>query len=109
MGGKGSVQQYFCTWKHAWRCHVLWKRSRQACTASAVVADVVEAAEHSHDTIPNNWSNEEMTYGSGFCRRPFFVRVKDTSLDEVDKAAGKVEAVIEPDPFRKNLVLLPRL
>ena len=27
---KGSVQQYFCTWKHAWRCHVLWKRSRQA-------------------------------------------------------------------------------
>ena len=27
----------------------------------------------------------------------FFVRVKDTSLDEVDKAFGKVDAVIEPD------------
>ena len=67
-------------------------------TASAVVADVVEAAKHLHDTIPNNWSNEEMTLMEpDSVEGRFFVRVKDTSLDEVDKAFGKVEAVIEPD------------
>ena len=67
-------------------------------TASAVVADVVEAAKHLHDTIPNNWSNEEMTLMEpDSVEGRFFVRVKDTSLDEVDKAIGKVEAVIEPD------------
>lgn len=67
-------------------------------TASAVAADVVEAAKHLHDTIPNNWSNEEMTLMEpDSVEGRFFVRVKDTSLDEVDKAFGKVEAVIEPD------------
>ena len=67
-------------------------------TASAVVADVVEAAKHLHETIPNNWSNEEMTLMEpDSVEGRFFVRVKDTSLDEVDKAFGKVEAVIEPD------------
>ena len=67
-------------------------------TASAVVADVVEAAKHLHDTIPNNWSNEQMTLMEpDSVEGRFFVRVKDTSLDEVDKAFGKVEAVIEPD------------
>lgn len=70
----------------------------QASTASAVAADVVEAAKHLHDTIPNNWSNEEMTLMEpDSVEGRFFVRVKDTSLDEVDKAFGKVEAVIEPD------------
>ena len=76
-------------------------------TASAVVADVVEAAKHLHDTIPNNWSNEEMTLMEpDSVEGRFFVRVKDTSLDEVDKAFGKVEAVIEPDslPDRKSVV-----
>ena len=67
-------------------------------TASAVVADVVEAAKHLHDTIPNNWSNEEMTLmDPDSVEGRFFVRVKDTSLDDVDKAFGKVDAVIEPD------------
>ncbi len=67
-------------------------------TASAVAADVVEAAKHLHDTIPNNWSNEQMTLMEpDSVEGRFFVRVKDTSLDEVDKAFGKVEAVIEPD------------
>ena len=67
-------------------------------TASAVAADVVEAAKHLHDTIPNNWSNEEMTLMEpDSVEGRFFVRVKDTSLDEVDKAFGKVEAVIKPD------------
>ena len=67
-------------------------------TASAVVADVVEASRHLHDTIPVNWSNEEMTLmDPDSVEGRFFVRVKDTSLDDVDKAFGKVDAVIEPD------------
>ena len=67
-------------------------------TASAVAADVLEAAKHLHDTIPNNWSNEEMTLMEpDSVEGRFFVRVKDTSLDEVDKAFGKVDAIIEPD------------
>ena len=67
-------------------------------TASAVVADVVEAAKHLHDTIFTNWSNEEMPLmDQDLVEGRFFVRVKDTSLDEVDKAFGAVEEVIEPD------------
>ena len=79
-------------------------------TASAVAADVVEAAKHLHDTIPNNWSNEEMTLMEpDSVEGRFFVRVKDTSLDEVDKAFGKVEAVIEPDSLPEEFGFITRL
>lgn len=79
-------------------------------TASAVVADVEEAAKHLHDTIPNNWSNEEMTLMEpDSVEGRFFVRVKDTSLDEVDKAFGKVEAVIEPDSLPEEFGFITRL
>ena len=79
-------------------------------TASAVVADVVEASRHLHDTIPVNWSNEEMTLMEpDSVEGRFFVRVKDTSLDEVDKAFGKVEAVIEPDSLPEEFGFITRL
>ena len=79
-------------------------------TASAVAADVVEAAKHLHDTIPNNWSNDEMTLMEpDSVEGRFFVRVKDTSLDEVDKAFGKVEAVIEPDSLPEEFGFITRL
>ena len=79
-------------------------------TASAIAADVVEAAKHLHDTIPNNWSNEEMTLMEpDSVEGRFFVRVKDTSLDEVDKAFGKVEAVIEPDSLPEEFGFITRL
>ena len=39
----------------------------------------------------------------------FFVRVKDTSLDEVDKAFGKVETVIEPDSLPEEFGFITRL
>ena len=79
-------------------------------TASAVAADVVDAAKHLHDTIPNNWSNEEMTLMEpDSVEGRFFVRVKDTSLDEVDKAFGKVEAVIEPDSLPEEFGFITRL
>ena len=79
-------------------------------TASAVAADVVEAAKHLHDTIPNNWSNEEMILMEpDSVEGRFFVRVTDTSLDEVDKAFGKVEAVIEPDSLPEEFGFITRL
>ena len=79
-------------------------------TASAVAADVVEAAKHLHDTIPNNWSNEKMTLMEpDSVEGRFFVRVTDTSLDEVDKAFGKVEAVIEPDSLPEEFGFITRL
>ena len=79
-------------------------------TASAVVADVVESAKQLHDNIPNNWSNEEMTLMEpDSVEGRFFVRVKDTSLDEVDKAFGKVEAVIEPDSLPEEFGFITRL
>ena len=66
-------------------------------TASAVVADVVEAAKHLHDTIPNNWSNEEMTLMEpDSVEGRFFVRVKDTSLDEEIGRASCRERVSSP-------------
>ena len=67
-------------------------------TASAVVADVIDATKHLHKTIMTNWTNEKMTLlDPDSVEGRFFVRVKDTSLDEVDKAFGKVDAIIEPD------------
>jgi len=67
-------------------------------TASAVVADVIDAAKHLHKTIMTNWTNEKMTLlDPDSVEGRFFVRVKDASLDEVDKAFGKVDAIIEPD------------
>ena len=67
-------------------------------TASAVVADVIDAAKHLHKTIMTNWTNEKMTLmDPDSVEGRFFVRVKSTSLDEVDKAFGKVDAIIEPD------------
>lgn len=67
-------------------------------TASAVVADVIDAAKHLHKTIMTNWTNEKMTLlDPDSVEGRFFVRVKDTSLDEVDKAFDKVDAIIEPD------------
>ncbi len=78
-------------------------------TASAVAADVVEAAKHLHDTIPNNWSNEEMTLEPDSVEGRFFVRVKDTSLDEVDKAFGKVEAVVGRNCLPEEFGFITRL
>ena len=71
---------------------------------------LLEAAKHLHDTIPNNWSNEEMILMEpDSVEGRFFVRVKDTSLDEVDKAFGKVEAVIEPDSLPEEFGFITRL
>lgn len=72
-------------------------------TASAVVGDVVDAAKHLHDTIPTDWSNEPLEIlpvdeVSG----KYFVRVKDATVESVEKAFGEVQIVeldALPDEF----------
>lgn len=63
-------------------------------TASAVVADVVEEAKNLHTHIPTNWSEEPLPLMDlKEAEGRFFVRVKDTALDEVEKLFGSVETI----------------
>lgn len=72
-------------------------------TASAVVGDVVDAAKNLHTTIPTDWNNEPLEilpYEEIFGR--FFVRVKDATVESVEKAFGEVQIVeldALPDEF----------
>lgn len=64
-------------------------------TASAVVADVIEEAQVLGRSVMSQWSPEKqmMTEVSG-TKKPFFVRVKDsTSAAEVEAVFGKVTVV----------------
>lgn len=63
-------------------------------TASAVVGDVVDAAKHLHETIPTDWSNEplEIMPVEEIPGR-FFVRVKDATVESIEKAFGEVDLI----------------
>ena len=66
-------------------------------TASAVVADVVDEAKHLHRNIMTNWSSYALKLmDMDEVEGRFFVRVSDTTMDEVEKAFGDVQT-IEPD------------
>lgn len=66
-------------------------------TASAVVADVVDEAKHLHRNIMTNWSSRDLELMDlDDVEGRFFVRVSDTTMDEVEKAFGDVQT-IEPD------------
>ena len=79
-------------------------------TASAVVSDIIDCVKHLGKTVFCFWDKEELTLSSmDDSVKRFFVRVKDTSLDEVDKAFGKVEAVIEPDSLPEEFGFITRL
>lgn len=72
-------------------------------TASAVVGDVVDAAKHLHETIPTDWSNEplEILPADEVSGR-YFVRVKDATVESVEKSFGEVQIVeldALPDEF----------
>ena len=72
----------------------MYKRQGKLPTASAVVADVVDEAKHLHRNIMTNWTSRplhlmEMDDVSG----RFFVRVKGTTVDQVEEVFGKVEIV----------------
>ena len=64
-------------------------------TASAVVADVVDAVKHQGTNIMTIWDKEKIVLGDrkNFACR-FFVRVKDTTAkEEIQNAFGEVEYV----------------
>ena len=66
-------------------------------TASAVVADVVDEAKHLHRNIMTNWSSRDLELMDlDDVEGRFFVRVSNTTMDEVEKAFGDVQT-IEPD------------
>ena len=55
-------------------------------TASAVVADVVDEAKHLHRNIMTNWSSYALKLmDMDEVEGRFFVRVSDTTMDEVEK------------------------
>ena len=64
-------------------------------TASAVTADVVEAARNLGNTLPVLWSQDKLELAStGEFKHQFFVRMKEeTSREEIEKAFGKVSYV----------------
>ena len=71
-------------------------------TASAVVADVVDEAKHLHRNIMTNWNSHALELMDvDDVEGRFFVRVSDTTMDEVEKAFGDVQT-IEPDDLPEN-------
>jgi homoserine dehydrogenase len=63
-------------------------------TASAVVADVVDEAKHLHRNIMTNWSSRPLNLMElDEVEGSFFVRVKETTVDKVEEAFGKVKIV----------------
>lgn len=63
-------------------------------TASAVVADVVDEARHLHRNIMTNWTSRPLRLiDMDEVEGRFFVRVKGTTVQEVENAFGKVEVV----------------
>jgi homoserine dehydrogenase len=67
-------------------------------TASAVVADVVDAAKHKGTNIMTIWEQDKLTLGSMDnyqCR--FFVRVKGTDKSAVEGTFGQVEFLEGPE------------
>ena len=69
-------------------------------TASAVVADVVDAAKHLHRTIRSSWSSEPARImDTKDITGRFFVRLKDVSADEIEAVFGEYEEVCLEDKF----------
>jgi homoserine dehydrogenase len=63
-------------------------------TASAVVADVVDAVKHLHKTVMTNWSSEPMTLmDPDEVGGRFFIRVKDMTPAQVEEIFGQVKTV----------------
>lgn len=74
-------------------------------TASAVVADVVDAAKHLNRNIMQLWSNKKLALADiSTSSRKFFVRVKGNKseyLNEIEETFGKV-SVVEVESLPKE-------
>ena len=70
-------------------------------TASAVVADIVDMARHTHCNVIVNWTSKELELMDiGEVRNRFFVRIKGEKAEriaEVEKVFGEVETIEVPD------------
>lgn len=70
-------------------------------TASAVVADVVDAAKHMNRNIMQLWSNKKLELADiSTAERKFFVRMSGdakTRLEEIHKVFGEVQLVTVPE------------
>lgn len=70
-------------------------------TASAVVADVVDAAKHMNRNIMQLWSNKKLELADiSTAKRRFFVRISgdaNEKLAEIENIFGKVEVITVPD------------
>ena len=70
-------------------------------TASAVVADVVDAAKHMNRNIMQLWSNKKLELADiKTAKRKFFVRMSGdakTRLEEIHKVFGDVQLVTVPE------------
>lgn len=70
-------------------------------TASAVVADVVDAAKHMNRNIMQLWSNKKLELADiKTAERKFFVRINGdakTRLEEIHKVFGEVQLVTVPE------------
>lgn len=66
-------------------------------TASAVVADVVDAAKHLHRNIMTMWKQEKLELqDKADTKRKFFVRMSgeaETLLPGIEESFGKVEVI----------------
>lgn len=72
-------------------------------TASAVVADVVDAVKHLNTNIMTIWSSQSLSLANiEEAQNQFFVRVKNTEAEKVEELFGKVEKITVsqlPDEF----------
>ena len=70
-------------------------------TASAVVADIVDMARHTHCNVIVNWTSKTLELMDvGQVRNRFFVRIegnKDERIAEVENVFGKVEVIEVPE------------
>ncbi len=63
-------------------------------TASAVVADVVDAVKHQNENIPVEWSAEKLAITPmDEMENKFFVRVGDAEKDKIAEVFGEVEMI----------------
>ena len=70
-------------------------------TASAVVADMVDAIKHKNTTVVQQWSSKKLELTNiKLSKKAFFVRVQGTveeKLSQVEKAFGSVQVIQVPD------------
>jgi len=77
-------------------------------TASAVVADVVDAAKHLETNIMTIWSSKKLELDDiALSKSKFFVRIKksDTAMDKINKVFGEVK-IVELDSLKDEFAFI---